>query len=67
MFFILFLNIASFAFANNYSSLYSKLSKEKDDEIVAKFKETTPWGMNVSINLHSADAIIGNPVFYPIG
>lgn len=44
-------------FANVDKSLanYSKYSKEKDDEIVAKYQEITPWGMSVSIDLHSAD------------
>ncbi len=49
--------LSSILFANAGKSLanYSKFSKQKDDEIVAKYQEMTPWGMNVSIDLHSAD------------
>ncbi|MBN2479505.1 MAG: S-adenosylmethionine decarboxylase [Parachlamydiales bacterium] len=51
----LFLN--SILFANVGPSVvnYSKFSKQKDNEVVAAYKENTPWGMNVSIDLHSAD------------
>lgn len=56
LFFILNINSVLFAAANINLSNYSKFSKQQDDKVVDKFKETTPWGMNVSINLHSADA-----------
>jgi S-adenosylmethionine/arginine decarboxylase-like enzyme len=34
---------------------YSKFSEQKDDAIVAAYKEEGPWGMSVSIDLHSAN------------
>ncbi len=47
--------LSSMLFADKSLANYSKFSKKKDDEIVAKYKEITPWGMSVSIDLHSAD------------
>lgn len=35
--------------------LYSKFAKDKDDQVVAEYNEGGPWGMSVSIDLHSAD------------
>jgi len=48
----MFLNSILFANADKSLANYSKYSKQ----IVANYKEITPWGMNVSIDLHAADA-----------
>ncbi len=54
LFCAMFLNGILFAKDKSLAN-YSKYSKQKDDEIVAKYQEITPWGMNVSIDLHGAD------------
>ncbi len=43
------------ATAGQDTVIYSKFSKQKDDQIVAEYQEKGPWGMSVSIDLHSAD------------
>lgn len=53
--------IFSFIFINNYANMDSnkihvtRSSQAEDDVIVDKYKEITPWGMNVSIDIYGCD------------
>lgn len=49
------MNQLAFATPGQDTIHYSKFSKQKDAEIVAEYQETGPWGMSVSIDLHSAN------------
>jgi len=49
------MNQFAFATPGQDTIHYSKFSKQKDAEIVAEYQETGPWGMSVSIDLHSAN------------
>ncbi len=55
MLFFIFTCSSVFATAGQDVIQYSKFSQQKDDEIVAKYKEEGPWGMSISIDLHSAN------------
>ena len=55
LFCAMLLNGILFANADKSLANYSKYSKQKDDKIVANYKEITPWGMSVSIDLHAAN------------
>jgi len=53
----LFISINQIAFATPGQDTiqYSKFSEQKDAKIVSEYRETGPWGMSVSIDLHSAN------------